>query len=109
ACVSVGVVRGAGGMARVAEGRLAADRAVALAGPAASAGDPAIAGDPPAGVPTAEARMTAECPARGSGWVRNAMAREMTRPAAARTAAVASTGAAFTLLPFGRSSSVNAL
>lgn len=37
------------------------------------------------------------------------MVRGMTRPAAARTAAVASTGAAFTLLPFGRSGSVNAL
>ena len=53
--------------------------------------------------------MTAACPAGASRWVRAAMVRGMTRPAAARTAAVASTGAAFTLLPFGRSGSVNAL
>ena len=53
--------------------------------------------------------MTAACPARGSRWVRAAMVRGMTRPAAVRTAAVASMGAAFTLLPFGRSGSVIAL
>src|SRR5580700_7053129 len=89
-------------MVRVAEGRVAADRAVALAGPAARAGDPAMAGDPDAGEATAEVPptgVTAAGPAWASGLGRNAMAREMTSPATARTAAVASTCAAFTLFP----------
>ena len=53
--------------------------------------------------------MTGACPALGSRWVRAAMVRGITSPATARIAVVASTGAAFTLLPFGRSGSVNAL